>query len=361
MPSLSTVNSWCGFSGDLEEVWLGDVYPDVFYEHFSSPVRDAFCQIAEWTRQDLAVIERALERHGVTVRRPKIDRIEDFMAPDGRLLRPPISPRDNTLVIGDHLRQLGLPYPKDPWQPWLDLYASNGSRISQHRDDAWSCIHAPCVVRMGRDIFVDYIYHDHVWGMVTEPLVQLARDFRVHVSLFDGHSDCVFCPLEAGLIISTEYKKNYSSTYPGWEIYWLADNPVRKRLVATAHPGFYQWHVPGNIAKPGEFADHIAQHAQDWVGDAQETVFDVNLLKINDHTVFSVGEDQELFDFLHNKGYNVEVFDFRCKTFWDSGVHCLTSDIRRSGSCPDIFPDRGGPALDWLIDEEQNHTCQDSR
>ena len=32
--------------------------------------------------------------------------------------------------------------------------------------------------------------------------------------------------------------------------------------------------------------------------------------------------------------------DFRCCHFWDSGVHCLTVDIRRNGPIRDFFPDR---------------------
>jgi len=348
------VNSWCGFHGDLEEVWLGDTYPSNYYDHFKPEVRDAFAQITEWTQQDLAKISAGLERHGVTVRRPEFNSIDDFVDSQDRLMRPPIAPRDNTLVLGDHLYQLGLKYRRDPWQSVLDQYRQQGSRITVETEGPWACVSPPCLVRFGRDIFVDWIYHQHVWGMVTEPLVELARDFRVHISMFDGHSDCVFCPVEQNLILSTEYKDNYSQTYPDWEVYWLKDNPVRNRIVQTENAGFYQWYVPGATAGHREFAAHIEQFAQDWVGNYQETIFDVNLLKINHNTIFSVGEDQELFEFLHQRGYNVEVYDFRCKTFWDSGMHCLTNDIRRSGGCPDFFPGRGHNGLDWLIDDQHN-------
>ena len=42
---------------------------------------------------------------------------------------------------------------------------------------------------------------------------------------------------------------------------------------------------------------------------------------------------------------------FRTRSFWDGGMHCLTNDIRRRGDRPDFFPDRGGPKLDWLLDD----------
>jgi hypothetical protein len=347
------VNSWCGFHGDLEEVWLGDVYPDSYFDHFTSDVRDAFLQINEWTREDLAKIKTGLEKHGVIVKRPAFESIDDFVDDTGRLLRPPISPRDNTLVLGDHLYQLGLPYNRDPWRHELDAYKKSGSTIFEEKEGPWACVSPPCLVRFGKDIFVDYIYHQHVWGLVAESLVELAKKFRIHISMFDGHSDCVFCPVEDKLLLSTEYKKDYSVTYPGWELYWLNNNPVRDRIVKTTDKGCYQWHVPGDVANNKTFAEHIDQFAKDWVGQADETIFDVNLLKVNDNTIFSVGEDDEMNEFLAKRGYNVESYDFRCKTFWDSGIHCLTSDIRRTGECPDFFPEnKSGPGLNWLLDNE---------
>jgi len=48
---MNKVNSWCGFSGDLEEVWLGDCYPQHFYDHLDSQTRDVFYQITEWTKE----------------------------------------------------------------------------------------------------------------------------------------------------------------------------------------------------------------------------------------------------------------------------------------------------------------------
>jgi hypothetical protein len=348
---MNLVNSWCGFYGNLEEVWLGDCYPSNFYDHLDPPVRDAFYQITEWTKQDVKKIETALLAHGVKVRRPVLENINDFVDDNDRLLKPPIAPRDDTLVLGNRLWQLRSQYKKDPWQTALDEYRSSGSEVIVEKDGPWACLSPPCLVRMGRDIYVDYKYHEHVWGLVTEPLVELAKDFRIHVSMLDGHSDCVFCPIEKGLLLSTEYKKTYNKTYPDWEIYWLTNNPVRDRIVKTSG-GFFQWHAPISNTSVKAFGAHIEQYAQDWIGHSSETIFDVNLLKVNDNTLFSVGEDHELFEFLHKRGYNVEVFDFRCKTFWDSGMHCLTNDIRRSGQCPDLMPNLGGPGLDWQMDSD---------
>ena len=346
---MSVVHSHCGFM-KLEEVWLGDVYPHEFYDHLPSPVRDAFHTITDWTKQDLSKIEKKLQALGVIVRRPEYRNIDDCVDQNGNLFKPVVAARDDTLVLGNRLWNLRSKFKNNPWKKCLDLYRESGAEIQEIPEGPWACLSPPCCVRMGKDLYVDWIYHEHIWGMVTDPLVELAKDYRVHVSMIDGHSDCVFCPVAEGLILTTDYKKSYSQTFPGWEIYNINHKDRKKPL--NMGGGFHQWHIPDSrIESNKDFAEHIQQKAQDWVGAYQETVYDVNLLIVDEKNILSVGDDEETFEFLTRKGYNVHAFDFRCRNFWDGGMHCLTNDIRRTGSCPDFFPDRGGSRLDWLIDD----------
>ena len=215
---MSLVNSNCGFT-KLEEVWLGDVYPAHFYDHLPAAVRDAFYTITEWTKEDLAPIERKLQELGVTVRRPEYLSIDDCLNKNDNLLKPAIASRDDTLVLGNHMYHLRNQFKRNPWQRYLDMYRDSGAVVEEHINDPWACVSPPCMVRMGRDLYMDYIYHQHVWGMVCEPIVELAKDYRVHVSMIDGHSDCVFCPVQEGLILTTDYKDSYNTTFPGWEVH----------------------------------------------------------------------------------------------------------------------------------------------
>ena len=346
---MNPVNSHCGFTR-LEEVWLGDVYPSKFYDHLSPAVRDAFYTITEWTKEDIDKIEKKLVELGVTVCRPTYQNIDDCLDENDNLLKPVIAARDDTLVLGDQIWHLRNKFKTNPWQEHLDRYRNQGARIQEHTDGPWACISPPCMVRLGQDIYVDWIYHQHVWGMVTEPLVELAKDYRIHVSLIDGHSDCVFCPVQEGVIITTDYKKSYNKTFPGWEIYNI--NHGNRNKPVNMGKGFHQWHLPDvKIGANKEFAQHIQQKAQDWVGSYLETVFDVNLLIVDEKNILSVGEDEDTFEFLAKKGFTVHAFDFRCRNFWDGGMHCLTNDIRRHGNRQDYFPERGAARLDWIIDE----------
>lgn len=346
---MSLVNSHCGFT-TLEEVWLGDVYPESFYDHLPGAVRDAFQTITDWTKTDLAKIEKKLVELGITVRRPEYHSLDNCVNENGNLLKPAIAARDDTLVLGNTMYHLRNKFKRNPWQQYLDLYKASGATVLEYTDGPWACLSPPCLVRMGQDLYVDRIYHEHVWGMVTEPLVDLAKDYRVHISTIDGHSDCVFCPVGEGLILTTDYKISYDKTFPGWEVYNINHKNRHKPL--NTGGGFYQWAVPDSkIAANKEFQQHVQSKAQDWVGSYIETVFDVNLLIVDDKNILSIGDDEETFEFLHKKGYNVHALDFRCKNFWDSGMHCLTNDIRRQGTRPDFFSSRGGPSLDWLVDE----------
>jgi hypothetical protein len=347
---MSLVNSNCGFE-PLQEVWLGDVYPASYYDHLPSAVKDAFYTITDMAKTDLAKIENKLVEFGVTVQRPVYHSIDDCLNENDNLLKPAIAPRDDTLILGNSMYHLHNQFKRNPWQHCLDLYRSSGADVHEYQDGPWACLSPPCLVRLGKDIYVDKIYHEHVWGMITEPIVELAKNYRVHISELDGHSDCVFCPVREGLILTTEYKKSYNNTFPGWEIYNI-NHKDRKKPLNMGLAGFYQWQLPDQkIGANKEFQQHIQTKAQNWLGSYMETVFDVNLLIIDDHNIMCVGDDDETFEFLHSRGYNVHAFDFRCKNFFDSGMHCLTNDIRRAGNCVDYFPERGKSGLDWLIDE----------
>jgi hypothetical protein len=81
LPVINSHNSW----SQLEEVWLGDVYPAAWYNELPSDVRDIFWQLTEITQQDLCAIQKVLETFGITVQRPHYNRIEDFLKRNSQL------------------------------------------------------------------------------------------------------------------------------------------------------------------------------------------------------------------------------------------------------------------------------------
>ena len=86
----------------LKTVWLGDVYPEHFYDHYTSELCDTFCKLTENTKHDLSQIEKKLIELDVEVQRPVFKSVDFYLSND-KLTKPPICPRDWALTLGDTL------------------------------------------------------------------------------------------------------------------------------------------------------------------------------------------------------------------------------------------------------------------
>jgi arginine deiminase len=144
------------------------------------------------------------------------------------------------------------------------------------------------------------------------------------------------------MIVATQYLSQYYNTFPNWEVFNL---PSIKN-----NGGFGHWHVNNhNVLNNNGFSEHINKYASDWVGNFKETVFEANMLVIDKHHVLAIKENKELTQWLKNRGIEVIYCDFRCRSFWDGGLHCLTTDIFREGKCENYFPERPDiNYLDWM-------------
>ena len=69
----------------------------------------------------------------------------------------------------------------------------------------------------------------------------------------------------------------------------------------------------------------------DWVGYVEETVFDVNMLVIDESNVIVNNYNKKAFDAFERYGITPHIINFRHRYFWDGGLHCMTSDISREG------------------------------
>lgn len=341
---MSSVNSHTGWQ-PLRSVMLGDVYPVDFYYDFDPDVRDAFETITSMTKEDLDKIETILMSRNITVHRPIFTKNRnDYLDEQGLLVKPPIMPRDTEFVLGDKFYHLRMDHTHDPWQHLLDAMGNQGvSIIKGPRHTDVSCLCPPSIVRCGRDIYIDHDTHQHVWNLVGSTFIDWSKDYRVHIISTGGHSDGVFCPVRPGLIIASHWLQIYEKTFPDWQIYQL---PREK------NPGtrFQKWWIQDDaVNKNGRFRRHVEQHAINWIGNYQETQFSVNLLVLDEKTVLACNKNDKLFDFLSRQGIEVLIVDFRCKTFWDGGMHCLTCDLVRDGLREDYFPERNNHNyLDWI-------------
>jgi hypothetical protein len=155
----------------------------------------------------------------------------------------------------------------------------------------------------------------------------------VHVSQTGDHSDGTFFPAKQGHIITSHYRKKFSETFPGWEVFSL---DKKKQLRYNTE---YKWHMPG--VDYLHFNQEIMNVAHDWIGYSPETVFEINMVCVDEKNVICCAEDDKMFRYFESIGITPHVAKFESKAFWDAGMHCLTRDIYRLPTINDYWPGRG--------------------
>lgn len=329
MSIINSHNSW----SQLEEVWLGDVYPESWYDHLDPEVRDVFQQITRITKEDLAIIQKTLENLGITVQRPTYTNIDNFVHSNGVLKKPDICPRDTFLTMGDKLlTPYGLNH---AWAPVIAQYILAGGKVYEGTSHV---INGANVVRLGRDVIVDR----DIFSVDEVNIDPACLDgYRIIWEKNGGHLDGCFAVLRPGLIIANRYYDGYDRNFPGWECIFLNESTYadHRKLPPPGKEYNGKFFIEG-ISFNRAFNKHVIKHAQDWVGDYTETYFELNCLVINESNVMMLGYNAALEKTLNERGITVHWVPFRCRGFWDGGMHCITVDIRRQSSIVDYFPER---------------------
>ena len=334
------ISSHTGFQ-PLKTVWLGDVYPMNFYDHYKPDLKDSLCKLTETTQSDLKNIQSKLLELGVNVQRPTFGPI-DLYTIDDKLTKPPICPRDWAITLGNTLYitpqyESGI----EPWQWAIDEYVSAGcdvrilKRFCDNPDpNVW--VTFPSVVRAGKDVYIDYPKHNQlVADNVQIVCDELSKNYRVHITHTGDHSDGVFCPVRPGQIFSTHYRKKYAYTFPDWDVFFLTDTTLK---IKENHHGS-RWQRSDHYLP--YYNDDLVLYASDWLGNSNETVFEVNMLVIDEKNVICIAEDDAACKKLESIGITPHVVNFQNRGFWDGGIHCVTLDIYREGDCLDYWPNRG--------------------
>jgi hypothetical protein len=317
----------------LKKVCLGRSYSPEFYSEIkNSKIKDLLMKIAQETEEDYSNIQTVLEQANVEVVRPIIpeDSILNYIDVNGCIThavansftlipRPPMQPRDSQLIVG------------------ADLIATN-NEITAYGDvmditDAITLKHglsfdAPYVTVIGNDLIVDR--RDQPW--LDSFIQKQFPDRRVTAVDIGGHNDAVFAPIKPGVIISTYDNTNYSETFPDWEVFYVERQswnaiPEWRKL---KHSNAGKWWMPGEETNT-EFTEFVETWLTNWLGYVEETVFDVNMLVLNERTVMVNNYNQEVFEFLKRRNVEPIVAPFRHRFFWDGGIHCITSDLYREG------------------------------
>jgi len=317
----------------LKKVCVGRSYAPEFYQDIqNSRIRDILMRIARETEEDYLNLVDVLGQAGCNVVRPNLnpDNIMNYVDPTGRLThdtarsftlipRPPMQPRDSQLIIGNSL--IGT---NQEINFYCDILPTDPD-VCMFNDDQFD---APLVTVIGCDVIVDR----RDCAGLDQRIQNLFPDRRVTAVDIGGHNDAVFAPVGPGLIVSTYYHTNYAETFPGWKVCYVENQswnaiPDWRRL---KHNNRGKWWMPGE-ERNDEFTNFVETWLTNWLGHVEETVFDVNMLMVNQGLVLVNSYNAQVFEFLKRHGIEAVVTPFRHRFFWDGGIHCVTSDLYREG------------------------------
>lgn len=316
----------------LKQVYLGRSYDPRFFEDVhNSQIRDVLQRIVQETEEDYQNIQHILEGLGVEVLRPNIQSssIMDFVDQKSGQInyanahsftlipRPPMQPRDSQLIVGDRLIGTNI-----------EISAFDNKLTVNEHTDLEHQFDAPLITVIGNNLIVDR--RDHHW--LADWAEEKFLDRRITPVDIGGHNDAVFAPVCPGAIISTYDQTNYHETFPGWEVLYIENQSwdAVKDWRKFKHSNRGKWWLPGEQDN-SEFINFVETWLTNWLGYVEETVFDVNMLVVNDQYVLVNNYNKLVFDFLNKHGLKPIIAPFRHRFFWDGGIHCITSDLYREG------------------------------
>lgn len=387
----------------LQTVLLGDCYSPEFFASIKNPrIKTALQRIAAETQEDLDFFQRVLKDFGCNVLRPELDNrdsIENYTS-DGKVKnipRGPLQPRDGQVVIGNDLFYTGLDHPAidktlhdydstcktipsplteisfnghkgdgAPDWPTYEEYIKKFCRNENLSDKAW--VHdeltglvkqetpiefpmpAPSITVVGKDIYIDIntgtspVLVEYYW----KHFIDMFPNFRINMLNIGGHNDACFHTIKPNCLISLYQIQKYENTFPGWNVCYLPDQSWSKvdKFIELKSKNRGKWWVPGE-EENDQFTYFVETWLQDWVGYVEETVFDVNVLVLDEHHVCVSQPDNEIVNAFLKK-HNIEpvYIPWRHRYFWDGGLHCITLDLQREGTQQDYFPNRTNAITD---------------
>ena len=366
---------------------VGRTYPPEFYNWIANPLtRNRFEILARETEEDYQQLITLLsKKFGVKIYRPEFPDDLTTLYINGKWVQPPTAPRDYFLMIHDKFWMPQIPNASHAWSVFYrqnkisewgdyvrpgDFYSAmpeyadkiqqkflqfcqidqqhlntklnfyqhvfddlknQGNEIVKTNLDF---INGCFVSRIGDNLFfATQTYHDNK-QIILDQVNQLFPNTQNRVVNSGGHGDAVYCPITPGLIISLNDVPTYADTFPDWEVVYLPPSNyshMREFEVSMKH-NKGRWFIPG-FEQDYNLINMVDHYFDEWVGQVSETVFDVNILIIDPKNIVVSAHNDKVESACARHGIEVHIVPFRHKYFWDCGIHCVTNDLNRAGTC----------------------------
>ena len=379
--------------GRLRTVLLGTYFYPEFFSKIKNPkVREPMMRIAQEINEDLDYFHQVLQNFGCQVLRadqpagyfdeenpylPPLqtrnthavvgDRLyqinEDFynaLDPIYRAYCPDITnivaannsffKRSTNAAIQSYNPQKDIWYSKlkyqemagSSWPNYLDYVAGFRSadpniakELEEHRSvleyetKEFLPLQGPNIVNTDHTIYVDaneYCdYSNWLRKHIIDP--RPIRQFNTKAA----HCDGCFAVLGNNVILGIDPLIDYKKYFPGYTIIGLnADQysvPIKDyKVMKTKVAG--KWWLAGEEHND-EFIGFVESKLKNWLGYISESVFDVNVLALDENTVCTLNVSPEIEKQLRSSGIECILVPWRHRFFVDCGLHCLTLDLYR--------------------------------
>jgi hypothetical protein len=318
----------------LKHCWIGSGFKAEWFADLpiykNNKIMDPLKRIADETEEDYQTLDKILKEAGVKTYRSFLDisKVKSLK----NVFRPPVCPRDHFAVIGNKI------YAGVTQNGYSDILKMISRQDLVIDTTPGANISTAVICRVGKDLWWD-VHPD-----ATQNFIDKYKDtwtnqgFRVHISRRGYHSDSAFCVVKPGCIVSLFEIQDYKTEFPGWDVLYLPDQTWTKvaPFIKMKNKVGGQWWLKGEEHND-QLIEFVNTWLTDWVGYVEETVFDVNMLSLDQNTIICNNYNKEVFD--HFKKHKVEpiLFNFRHRFFWDGGTHCITQDLYREGTQEDYF------------------------
>lgn len=323
----------------LRECVVGSCLNQHYFDEVRDPaVRDPLNRMLAETQEDLDQLANLLTSMGVEVIRPtqdtdlrlNIDQKQTFIQP------VEIAPRDLAVQLGPHtvyrsVRDRGCVgawlQPSDIMMiesAWFELL-----QIAMRPEPAgWTLVGNRLIVDTFQMIAPQSRPELEAWCKRWLPGVDLV--------LIDAgcHTDSWFQCVAPGVLLTCSTNEDlpiFQSTFKGWEIKQVEGNDsLKKPFMDAMRSEENSYWLPGEENNL-EMQKFIRDCLYTWTGNSQETVWEINSLMVDEHTIISCVDNVEVRSWLKSLGIEMVVQPLRHRWFWDGGISCFTLPTHREG------------------------------
>ena len=374
----------------LEVCMLGNNYTPEFFNGIPDKAGDPLKKICEETLEDLEVFKNTLQDFGVEVIQPIMNNNERFIDNPSRYPRGPLQPRDHFCVLGNELYYSGedhsaienelqnyesisqfgkwnfdypSPLPKDKYDEIAGSdfpayeYFMNHRRNNKYFSETvykelidysafYTGLSGACCFQLGKRLDMARVTStgkqienfDYNKGEI-EQFIPSLKNFDINYIYTEGLTDGNYHPIKPGAILSLHDVQTYKDTFPGWDVCYLAEESWHKvsEFRKVKHKNHGKWYLAGE-EENDEFTNFVETWLTDWVGYVEETVFDVNVLMLDEHHCCVSNNKNDIVKTFFKKHKIEPVYiPWRHRYFWDGGLHCITLELKRKGKQKDYF------------------------